>query len=329
MIIRCRQPIITLIFLTLGIYLNGQSDSLFIFSKPAMGTMYQVFFYANKKENTELISEKAFDRIRHLDDVLSDYKGNAEVYQLNLNQPLEWKNISKDLGFVLKKSIRWSRLTGQYFDPALGSLTHLWRRARRRNEFPADSLQWIAKKYSGIQNIALRKKFNQYQFKFLLKGVKLDFGGIGKGYAVDEALKILKKEGVPRAMVTAGSSLAVGKAPPFKEGWVIEPDLCIFPSFRKRFFKNTTQSISGDQQQFLTWEGKRYSHLLNPLTGMPLTNCSTCLVEGPNGMITDALGTAFSIMESNHISKLLRNRKRIKVICKKGETLLEINLNDK
>lgn len=323
------RSLITLFFVIIGLFLNGQPDSLFSFSKPAMGTLYQVFFYANKEVNADIISEKVFERILQLDDILSDYKENAEVYQLNVKQPLEWKNISKDLGIVLKESIKWSKITGQYFDPAMGSLTHLWRRARRRNEFPSDSLQKKAMEYSGIQYIACRKKNNLYQFKFLKKGTKLDFGGIGKGYAVDEALKILKKQGVPRAMVTAGSSLAMGKAPPFKEGWLVEPDSSLFPSLGNRFVKNTTQSISGDQQQFLEWEGKKYSHLLNPLTGGPLTISSTCLVEGPSGMITDALGTAFSIMEKENINKIVRYRKNIKVMCKRGETLFEVNLNNK
>ena len=314
-------------FLTFPI-LNGQSDSLFSFSNPAMGTLYQLYFYTNNEVKAEIISKKAFERIRQLDDILSDYKENAEVYQLNIRQPLEWKEISNDLGYILKESIKWSKITGHYFDPAIGSLTHLWRRARRRNEFPADSLQRMANEYSGIQYIALRKINNRYQFKFLKKGIKLDFGGIGKGYAVDEALKILKKQGIPKAMVSAGSSFAIGEAPPLKKGWYIEPDSSLFPSLGIRYVKNTTQSISGDQQQFLEWEGRRYSHLINPITGKPLTDGSTCLVEGPNGMGTDALGTAFSIMDNDNIYKILRYRKKIKAICKRGETLIKVNLNN-
>ena len=69
----------TLFFLIIGLFLNGQSDSLFSFSKPAMGTLFQVFFYANKEVNADIISEKAFERIRQLDNILSDYKENAEV----------------------------------------------------------------------------------------------------------------------------------------------------------------------------------------------------------------------------------------------------------
>jgi thiamine biosynthesis lipoprotein len=228
---------------------------------------------------------------------------------------------------VIKKSIQWSKITGQYFDPALGSLTHLWRRARRRNEFPADSMQTVAKNYSGIQYIALRKKSNQYQFKFLKKGVKLDFGGIGKGYAVDEALKTLKIQGVKKAMVSAGSSITVGNAPPSKKGWSVIADTIFFSNGAKRYIENRSQSVSGDDQQYLEWEGKRYSHLLNPITGKPLTNGATCLVEGPNGLITDALGTAFSIMDFDEVRKILRWRKSIRVVCKREDNFLKANWN--
>ena len=320
----CRW-LISFTFINIVFLLNGQSDSLYTFSRPAMGTLYHVSFYINKEEKAPLIAEKVFDRIQFLDLILSDYKEKAEVYQLNVRQPLQWESVSKDLGFVIKKSIQWSKITGQYFDPALGSLTHLWRRARRRNEFPADSMQIMAKNYSGIQYIALRKKSKQYQFKFLKKGVKLDFGGIGKGYAVDEALKTLKIQGVKKAMVSAGSSITVGNAPPSKKGWSVIADTIFFSNGAKRYIENRSQSVSGDDQQYLEWEGKRYSHLLNPITGKPLTNGATCLVEGPNGLITDALGTAFSIMDFGEVRKILRWRKSIRVVCKRDDKFLKAN----
>jgi thiamine biosynthesis lipoprotein len=322
---RNHKWIFSVAFIYIVFLLNGQSDSLYTFSRPAMGTLYHVSFYTNKEVKAALIAEKVFDRIMFLDHILSDYKEKAEVYQLNVRQPLQWESVSKDLGFVIKKSIQWSKITGQYFDPALGSLTHLWRRARRRNEFPADSMQTVAKNYSGIQYIALRKKSNQYQFKFLKKGVKLDFGGIGKGYAVDEALKTLKIQGVKKAMVSAGSSITVGNAPPSKKGWSVIADTIFFSNGAKRYIENRSQSVSGDDQQYLEWEGKRYSHLLNPITGKPLTNGATCLVEGPNGLITDALGTAFSIMDFDEVRKILRWRKSIRVVCKRDDKFLKAN----
>ena len=322
---RNHKWIFSVAFIYIVFLLNGQSDSLYTFSQPAMGTIYHVSFYSNKEVKAPLIAEKVFDRIQFLDHILSDYKEKAEVYQLNVRQPLQWESVSKDLGFVLKKSIKWSKITGQYFDPALGSLTHLWRRARRRNEFPADSMQTVAKNYSGIQYIALRKKRNQYQFKFLKKGVKLDFGGIGKGYAVDEALKTLRILGVNKAMVSAGSSITVGNAPPSKKGWSVEADTVFFSNGEKQYIENRSQSVSGDEQQYLEWEGKRYSHLLNPITGKPLTNGATCLVEGPNGLITDALGTAFSIMNFDEIRKVLRWRKSIRVLCKRDDNFFKAN----
>ena len=324
---RNHKWIFSVAFIYIVFLLNGQSDSLYTFSRPAMGTLYHVSFYTNKEVKAALIAEKVFDRIQFLDHILSDYKEKAEVYQLNVRQPLQWESVSKDLGFVIKKSIQWSKITGQYFDPALGSLTHLWRRARRRNEFPADSMQIMAKNYSGIQYIALRKKGKQYQFKFLKKGVKLDFGGIGKGYAVDEALKTLKIQGVKKAMVSAGSSITVGKAPSSKKGWSVAADTVFFSNGGKRYIENRSQSVSGDDQQYLEWEGKRYSHLLNPITGKPLTNGATCLVEGPNGLITDALGTAFSIIDFDEVRKILRWRKRIRVVCKRDDKFIKANWN--
>ena len=94
---RNHKWIVSAVLINIVFLLNGQSDSLYSFSRPAMGTIYYVSFYTNKEVNAPSIAEKVFDRIQFLDHILSDYKEKAEVYQLNVRQPLQWESVSKEL----------------------------------------------------------------------------------------------------------------------------------------------------------------------------------------------------------------------------------------
>jgi thiamine biosynthesis lipoprotein len=130
------------------------------------------------------------------------------------------------------------------------------------------------------------------------RGMRLDFGGIAKGFAVQEALAVLRKHGVTRAMIHAGGDMGLGDPPPDRPGWTIgiaarEPKGP--PSFYL-CLSRTFVANSGDMWQYVVLNGKRYSHIVDPKTGLGLTDQSNVTVIGPNGMTTDALSKAVSVL---------------------------------
>lgn len=290
-------------------------DTPLVFRQAAMGTWFQIKVYAPDAASAGNAARKAMDRIIALDRVLSDYREDAEVYQLNHKQSSNWTPISSDLAFVLRRSMRLSKWTGRCFDPTLGSLTQLWRRARRRDAYPDDSLQVAAWQKSGIGFVRLRKSRGIWYYRCQKKGLQLDFGGVGKGFALDEALATLHDQGIKHAMVTSGSTVAFGEAPPPRNGWTLETDVGILKEIHLHPVRNTTLSISGDDAQYLDWRGERYSHVLDPRNGLPLREGNTCLVIGSTGLMTDALSTAFSVMEPAKIRKVLTRWKGMQVLC--------------
>jgi thiamine biosynthesis lipoprotein len=130
-------------------------------------------------------------------------------------------------------------------------------------------------------------------------GMQLDFGAIAKGYACDEALKVLAKHGLTRALVEAGGDMACGDAPPGKAGWTIAIEALAKENEQQPRFltlKNCGVATSGDAYQFIEFDGVRYSHIVNPKTGVGLTHRSSVTVIAPDGTTADALASAVSVL---------------------------------
>jgi len=128
--------------------------------------------------------------------------------------------------------------------------------------------------------------------QLLKPGMQLDLGGIGKGFAADEGLKALQKFGITQALVAAGGDIAVSDAPPGKKGWTVGIAPLEHPNDRpKRYLllHNAAVSTSGDAEQYVEIDGKRYSHIVNPHTGLGLVGRMSVTVVGPNGLTVDPL----------------------------------------
>jgi thiamine biosynthesis lipoprotein len=133
----------------------------------------------------------------------------------------------------------------------------------------------------------------------LAPNMRLDLGGIAKGYAADQALQVLKGRGLDRALVAASGDIAVGNAPPGQRGWEIAiaaMDSTTNESARTLLLRNAGISTSGDTEQFIEINGVRYSHIVNPATGLGLTNRIQVTVIAPDATITDGLATAVSVL---------------------------------
>jgi thiamine biosynthesis lipoprotein len=134
---------------------------------------------------------------------------------------------------------------------------------------------------------------------FLAPDMRLDFGGIAKGYAADEAVRVLRARGLTRVLVAAAGDVTTGDAPPGQAGWRVEfgaSDISNAPPARTAWLRNSALASSGDVYQRLEIEGRRYSHILNPRTGIGLTDHSLVTVLATHGITADALATSVSVL---------------------------------
>lgn len=270
----------------------------FEFTRPQMGVPFRLVFYGTDAARAAAAADAAFGRVAQLNRIFSDYDPDSEAnllcHETPVGQPVP---VSPDLWHVLERSQRLAADTDGAFDVTLGPVVQLWRRARRHRELPPPHLLEPARQRAGWRNLRLDPR--QHTVTFAVPGMRLDFGGIAKGYAADEALRVLRAFGFPRALVAAAGDVTVGDPPPDRPGWTIDIGLLDTPNAppaRTLSLAQASVATSGDIFQHLEFEGRRYSHILDPRTGLGLTDQSLVSVIATDGLTADSLATAVSVL---------------------------------
>lgn len=280
----------------------------FAFEQPHMGVRFKLIFYAKDEKTANFAAQTAFAQIAQLDQCLSDYNPQSELNRLNRTAGSGEKvPISDDLWHVLTAAQQLSRQSQGAFDVTVGPAVRLWRRARRSQQMPTPERLAQAKQAIGYQFIELDPE--RQQAKLTQPRMQLDLGGIAKGYAADRALQVLKEHGIERAMIDASGDLAIGAPPPGRSGWRIgiAPLAPEAPPSRSFELAHCGVATSGDAWQFVELAGTRYSHLVDPQTGLGLTQRSSVTVIAENSMLADALASAVSVLSPEHGLRLVES----------------------
>lgn len=278
-----------------------EAGNRFEFLEPQMGVPFRIILYAPDEEAARAAAGAAFVRVAELNDIMSDYQTDSELSQLSYgsdSQPGKAVRISDDLWNVLSLSQKIARDSGGAFDVTVGPCSALWRKARREKEMPE---AWRIEHFQarvGYTNLVLDPE--ERTATLLKPNMRLDLGGIAKGYAADEALRVLRSRGLGRALVAASGDLAIGDPPPGETGWDVEIIGSDIPGARpslRAILSNAGVATSGDLSQRLEINGVRYSHILNPFTCVGMTNQALTTVIAPNCTLADPLATTLSILE--------------------------------
>jgi thiamine biosynthesis lipoprotein len=298
------------------------------FSEPHMGTTFRLVFYAPSKAVAEKAAKAAFARIAELDDIMSDYKPASELRRLCEKAGGAPVKVSPDLYKILARSQELSQQSDGAFDVTVAPVVKLWRRARRTRKLPDP--QELREALARVGSDKMKLDPVRRTVQLLLMGMLLDLGGIAKGYAADAVLEVLRSFGITRALVAAGGDIAVGEAPPDNSGWKIAVGPLRDPTDRPKhhlFLKNAAVSTSGDVEQFVVIDGKRYSHIVNPRTGLGLVGRSSVSVVAPNCTASDSLATAISVLGPEKGFRLIKDRPGVAVLFvreNEQEQLVEI-----
>lgn len=287
---------------------EGGGLERFEFQQTEMAVPMRVVLYAPDAKTAEAAAKAAFDRIHALNDILSDYDEQSELRRLcTAGEPGKKIAVGEDLFRVLERSQEISAMTGGAFDITIGPLVRQWRRARRLYQLPPE--KGLREAMALVDYRLVRLDPKERTVELGKQGMRLDAGGIAKGYAVAEALRVLRSKGFPMAMVEGGGDAVVGDPPPGKQGWrvgVAPPDAKSPPRWFVTLV-NTAISTSGDMWQYVEIGGKRYSHVVDPRTGVGLTDhCFVTLIL-PDGMTADALSTALSVLGPEKGMKLVES----------------------
>ena len=255
-----------------------------------MGMPVRIRLYSSSEAAAGTAAVAAFARVAALDQMMSDYRPDSELRRLDTS----WSPVSRELFAVLERAIEIADATGGAFDPTVGPLVALWREARQRNRLPDARAIDVAKGLVGWRLVELDAA--RPAVRLAREGVRLDLGGIAKGYIIQEALQAMIPFGVTRALVEAGGDIVVGDAPPGRDGWSIDvtgSDAAFVA--RAARLTNAALATSGPTAQFVEIDSVRYSHVVDPRTGLGVTNQVTARVIAADGATADALATALTV----------------------------------
>ena len=262
-----------------------------------MGTLVQIKLYAASETQAKSAARRAFDRIASLDETLSDYKPDSELNRVCRTASDGPVRVSADLFRVLAAAQRLAAQTEGAFDVTVGPLTHLWREARRTHRPPDAKTIDKATRRCGYRKLILDE--SKQTVKLAQSNMQLDVGGIGKGYAADEAIEVLRRENIQQALVSVSGDLVFSDAPPGQMGWRIGVDSYTksgAPQEKVLFLKDGAASTSGDSEQHLDVGAVRYSHIIDPHTGMALTQPRSATVIARHGIDADGQATAVVVL---------------------------------
>jgi thiamine biosynthesis lipoprotein len=273
-----------------------------------MAVPIRIVLYAPDNATAATAARAAYGRFHEINLVYSDYDSASEVRQLcEHSSPGKPIRVSDDLWRVLVRARRVSERSEGAFDVTVGPLTLLWRNARRTKELPSRESIAAAREKVGYR--FMRLDAGRHTVELLKPGMRLDLGGIAKGYAVDEAMAAIRRRGITRMMVEAGGNIGLGDPPPQKPGWrigIAPPDVGR-PPRQYLTLSRAAISTSGDLWQHATIAGVRYSHHIDPKTGIPLTGRMSVTVIGPDGLSTDGLSSAAVILGPEKGMKLIES----------------------
>lgn len=274
------------------------SEERFTFEKAEMGLPVRVTLYASDEKVASAAADAAFARIAVLNAIFTDYDSDSELCRLSdTSGGGKAVPVSPELWHVLEYARRLSQRSNGAFDMSIGPVVNLWRTARRKKELPSPERLKEALSRSGYDGMRLDCEHRTVELT--KPRMRLDAGGIAKGYAMEEALSVLKKNGFPMAMVAGGGDMALGDAPPGQVGWnveIIALDADGAPAPVLLRLSNCFVSTSGDLYQRLEIAGKRYSHIVDPRTGIGLTDHSLVTVIAERGMEADALSKVVAVL---------------------------------
>lgn len=280
------------------VVLHAQSWQRYEYEHRQMGTRFRLTFYAGGDSVAARAAAAARARIDTLNARLSDYRLDSELSRLSAQAGSgQAVPVGDDLWWVLSHAREMAIASGGAFDISVGPLSKLWRRAFRRQTFPEWDRLDGARRAVGYRWIEYRPE--QQAVNLRRPGMRLDAGGIAKGFAVDEAMAALRAHGIDRALIDGGGDLLAAEAPPGTEGWRISlktagPDGVLRDSVL--LLRRSALATSGDTYRYLEWEGRRYSHIIDPRSGLGVRHRALVSVRCPSCTTADALASAISVI---------------------------------
>jgi len=278
-------------------------------SRVSMACTYTVVLYGKDPKQLPLITSAALDEADRIDALMSNYKPESPLSQINREAGKGPVRVEPELFRFLKRCVEYSRESDGAFDVTVGPLMKTWGFFRDEGRVPWSFEIWNVLRRVGYQHLKLDDRQRTIQFE--REGMEIDLGGIAKGYAVDRIVELLREQKIESAFVSAGGSTIYGLGtPPDCPGWEVKLRDPLSPHDPKKsatsvLLKDRCLSVSGNYEKFFVVRGVTYSHIMNPKTGRPVENRLSVVVLTENGTDGDALDDSFYVLGMEKSKALL------------------------
>lgn len=311
----------------------GYSQQIHKKTLKLMGSRFDISVVAQDSIQANVYIKLAIAEISRIEKLISSWDPNSQTSEIVRNAGEKPTQVDKELFGLIERSIAISKLTDGAFDISYASMDKIWKYDGSMKEMPSEEAIKVAVSKVGYQNIILDKTNMTVFLK--LKGMKIGFGAIGKGYAADRAKDLLISKGVVAGIINASGDMNTWGKQPSGEDWkvAITNPLNKNVAFALLPISNSAVVTSGDYEKYVTFNGKRYTHIIDPRTGIPATGIISVSVFAPKAELADALATSVFVMGTeiglNRINQL--NGIECIIIDSEGKihTSTNININKK
>ncbi|MEX6690915.1 FAD:protein FMN transferase [Danxiaibacter flavus] len=266
-------------------------------SERLMGNAFEITVVCEEKEVANEAILLAIEEIRRIERLFTTFDNDSQTNLINRNAGVEATVVDREVYELIERSIRISVLTDGAFDITFGSIDKsLWNFDQTMTKLPDPKLAKSMVRLINFRNIVLNKENCSVLLKE--KGMRIGFGGIGKGYAAEMARQLLQRKGIVAGVINASGDISTWGMQANGKPWTIgiaDPDNASLP-FSYLNISNMAIATSGNYEKFAVIGGKRYSHTINPKTGLPVSGIKSVTIICPNAEIADAMATPVSVM---------------------------------
>lgn len=277
-----------------------------------MGNQFQISLIAADAEQADAQTALAVAEISRIEKLLTTFADDSQTNRINANAGIAPVKVDAEVFALIQRAQRISGLTQGAFDLSYGSLDkRFWNFDTEMKQLPDAATAKKMVQLINYQNILLDE--NEQSVFLVQKGMRIGFGGIGKGYAAERAKFVLQQNGVKSGIINASGDLAAWGAQPNGQAWTVgiaapEQANRVFAQFN---ISNMAVATSGNYEKFVIIAGRKYSHTINPKTGFPVSGIKSCTIIAPNAELADALTTPIMVMGKDVGLHLINQMKQI------------------
>ncbi|MEO8172042.1 MAG: FAD:protein FMN transferase [Sediminibacterium sp.] len=299
------RTVIYLFYLLLTIISTNAQPRKFHFSQEKMGSPFILIIISDDSLKATALADKSYTLIDSFNHLFSDYDTTSELSRINAHAGKGKQQVSPTLLEILSRSnSAYIKSKGSY-DITVSPLSLLWRKARREKFFPDRKTVDEKRKLVSFDKLSIDPKNSSLTIPYA--GMRLDLGGIAKGYIAQKVIHFLKQNGITQALADAGGDMVMSNSPTGSNGWVIgvnvpETTDDLLP--KKLSLHNMAVATSGDAYQYMEHNGLKYSHIIDPRTGYGIHSQRNVTVIAKDGADADWLATACSILSITEAKKL-------------------------